>query len=168
MKKINEIYFREQNFTVFEVLRKIRKDKIILDEFKKLYVWNMEEKSKLIESLIINLPISPYFVMESNKAEYVIVDGLQRINAILEFVDNSFQLKGLDILRDLNGMKMKDISTALRTKIEDSKMLFYVLRHDIELDVLYSLFCRINTLRADAEFISERFQFINENVFKIK
>ncbi len=70
--------------------------------------WNTERKSHLIESLLVNVPIIPIVLYESNYGEYDVIDGNQRIRAIVDFYKNKFELTGVKFLPELNGYNIKD------------------------------------------------------------
>ena len=59
-------------------------------EYQRRRRWSRTQQSKLIESLIINVPIPPVFLYEYDYSQYEVMDGLQRLTAIREFYDNVF------------------------------------------------------------------------------
>ena len=59
--------------------------------------------SLLIESLLLNIPIPPVYLYESELARYEVMDGQQRLNAVREFLGNDFKLAALSQLAPLNG-----------------------------------------------------------------
>ena len=65
--------------------------------------WDIKRKSKLIESFIMNVPVPPCFLFESEFARYEVMDGQQRITTIRDFYENNFKLKGLEQWPELNG-----------------------------------------------------------------
>ena len=130
-------------------MRKYDDGRLIIDpEFQRNLVWKLEQKSKFIESIILNFPLPPFYVNETREGKYIIVDGLQRTTALYEFIHNKFRLSGLEALQHLNGKNFDDLkkmSGAYQTKIEDKKITLYVLRPSVPLSVIYDLFNRINT-----------------------
>src|SRR5438552_7666877 len=58
--------------------------------------WEKVRQSRLIESFIMNIPVPPLFVYESDLAKYEVMDGQQRITAILDFYTNKLELEGLE------------------------------------------------------------------------
>ncbi|HCJ1211037.1 TPA: DUF262 domain-containing protein, partial [Klebsiella pneumoniae] len=67
-------------------------------------IWNDEKKSKLIESILLKLPLPVFYFGERVSDEkWVVVDGLQRITTIYDFISGEFKLSKLEILNDLNG-----------------------------------------------------------------
>lgn len=79
-------------------------------DYQRNKVWDIGRKSKLIESLIINVPIPPIFLYEIDYNSFEVMDGLQRISTIIDFFNDKFVLKDLEIWPELNG---KDYSNLL-------------------------------------------------------
>jgi hypothetical protein len=72
-------------------------------EYQRRLVWDTEKKSRFIESLLMNIPVPPIFLYETDLNRYEVMDGQQRLNAILEFYENNLTLKGLESWSVLNG-----------------------------------------------------------------
>jgi len=144
-----DIDIRESPHSIFELMRKYNDGRLIIDpDFQRNLVWKPIQKSKFIESIILNFPLPPFYVNETREGKYIIVDGLQRTTALHEFLNNGFKLSGLDALTSLNDKSFNDlkkISGAYQTKIEDKKVMLYVLRPSVPIEVVYDLFNRINT-----------------------
>src|ERR1700735_2894006 len=58
---------------------------IINPDFQRLFRWELGQKSKLIESLLLGIPLPSIFVFEKEDSKWELIDGLQRISTILEF-----------------------------------------------------------------------------------
>ena len=81
--------------SIGEIVSMYDEEEIIVDpEFQRLFRWNIGQKSKLIESLLLGIPLPPIFVFEKEDRKWELIDGLQRISTILEFMGR---------LRDPNG-----------------------------------------------------------------
>ena len=72
-------------------------------EYQRRLVWDAEKKSRFIESLLMNIPVPPIFLYETDLNRYEVMDGQQRLNTILEFYDNNLVLRGLETWAVLNG-----------------------------------------------------------------
>ncbi len=149
----SDIDIREVSLSVFELVRRHDEGRLIVNpEFQRNpLVWKREQQSRFIESIILNFPLPPFYVSENLDGKYSIVDGLQRTTALHQFVnnkDNKFSLQGLEALKRLNGKTFDDLkkmSGAYQTKIEDRRLILYVLKHSVPIRVIYDLFKRINT-----------------------
>lgn len=78
-------------------------------EFQRRHRWDKEQKSRLIESFIMNVPIPPIFLYEDKYSHYEVMDGLQRLTAIKEFYKNELVLQGLQEWPELNGKRYQDL-----------------------------------------------------------
>lgn len=87
-------------------------------DYQRRITWDNKKRSKLIESLIINIPIPPIFLYEYDYDKYEIMDGLQRVSAIIDFYDNKYKLTGLEEWKELDGKKYKDLPEKIREGID--------------------------------------------------
>jgi len=77
----------EMKMSIGEIINLYRDGEIIIrPEFQRLFRWNIAQKSRFIESILIGIPIPPIFVQQRDNGEWEVVDGLQRLSTILEFV----------------------------------------------------------------------------------
>jgi hypothetical protein len=72
-------------------------------EYQRRHRWGVERQSRLIESLIMNVPIPPIFLYEYDYSRYEVMDGLQRLTAIHDFYKDQYVLTGLTHWSELNG-----------------------------------------------------------------
>ncbi|MGD1909516.1 MAG: DUF262 domain-containing protein [Rivularia sp. (in: cyanobacteria)] len=144
-----DIDIRDDPQSVFEFMRKYDNGKLIIDpDFQRNVVWRLEQKSQFIESVILNFPLPPWYVNQTKDGKYIIVDGLQRTTALHEFVNDKFILTGLEALTKLNGYKfskLKELPGDYQTKIEDKKLIIYIIRPSVPIEVVYDIFNRVNT-----------------------
>jgi hypothetical protein len=89
--------------------------------------WDEVRQSRLIESFVMNIPIPPLFVYESDFAKYEVMDGQQRISAIKDFYSNKLKLKGLDQWPELNGRIYDTLPSAIRKGIDRRSISYFVL-----------------------------------------
>lgn len=73
--------------SIGEIVNMYENREIVIDpEFQRLFRWSISQKSKLIESILLGIPLPPIFVFESDNGKWELVDGLQRVSTILEFM----------------------------------------------------------------------------------
>lgn len=89
--------------------------------------WDKVRQSKLIESFIMNIPIPPLFVYESDLAKYEVMDGQQRISAILDFYSDKLILHGLEQWPELNGRYYSSLPSEIRRGIDRRSISYIVL-----------------------------------------
>lgn len=89
--------------SIGEIVSMYEANEIKIDpEFQRLFRWSNSQKSKLIESLLLGIPLPPIFVFEKEAGEWELIDGLQRLSTILEFMgilkDSSGEIRPPSIL----------------------------------------------------------------------
>ena len=115
--------------------------------------WTVPQKSKLIESLLLNIPVPPIFLYESNEARYEVMDGQQRLNSVREFIAGDFALSGLPILEPLNGLRYSRCPPRMRRVLDRASLSAIVLLLESETVESSS---RILTLTDMRRFIFDR------------
>jgi uncharacterized protein with ParB-like and HNH nuclease domain len=142
----NDIEIGETPFSIFEYLRQLEKGKITIQpDFQRKQVWNNAQKSKFIESIILNFPLPPIYLNETKESSYIVIDGLQRSTALQQFYTGQYALTGIEALPKYNNYKFKDLPETLQSKFEDKKLTVFVLKPSTPMIVIYDLFNRINT-----------------------
>lgn len=136
-------------------------------EFQRRHRWDRVRQSRLIESFIMNVPITPVFLYEKDFSSYEVMDGLQRLTAIKEFYCDEFPLEGLEEWPELNGRKYSELPTQIRKGIDRRNISSIILlketaKSEVEASYLKQLvFSRINSGGAkleDQEFRNAQFQ----------
>lgn len=133
--------------SVFQLKRKWEKEPSMLDlapDFQRDLVWNSKQKSELIESILMGIPLPLIYVKEDERGVYIIVDGKQRLNTLFEFINNKFALTNLSILRTKNGCHFKELTSMEQNKIEDCSLTLHVIKAPTSDRVTFDLFDRVN------------------------
>lgn len=124
-------------------------------DYQRLFRWDEEKQSRFIESLILEMPVPPIFVIETEEGVYELIDGLQRISSYLHFrgeklgegenINKDLVLCGCDIIEDLNGYSFETLPKALQIKIKRSFVRMEVIKKESEPSLKYHMFKRLNT-----------------------
>lgn len=142
---IDTLLIRNENRTVHDVLRRIEKGTFIMDpDFQRDFIWKEDKQGKLIESVLMRIPLPVFYLAENKKGEMVVVDGLQRLSTFQRFVNNDFTLK-LPHQRELNNKRFKDLSPKLQNRIEDCNLILYVIDSKVPSQALLDIFERVNS-----------------------
>lgn len=80
--------------------------------------WTEAQKSRLIESFIMNVPVPPVFIYEWDYNKYEVMDGLQRMTAVRDFYDGLFTLTGLEYWQELEGRRYNELPVQIRAGID--------------------------------------------------
>lgn len=86
--------------------------------YQRRITWDNKKRSRLIESFIMNIPVPPIFVYEIEYGRYEVMDGLQRISAIMDFYNNVYPLEDLNEWSELNGKHYKELPKKVREGID--------------------------------------------------
>jgi hypothetical protein len=89
--------------------------------------WDPARQSRLIESFIMNIPVPPLFVFESDLAKYEVMDGQQRITAVRDFYANLYPLQGLEQWPELNGRVYEKLPEEIRKGLDRRSISYIVL-----------------------------------------
>lgn len=99
----------------------------IRPEYQRRLVWDRKKKSLFIESLLMNIPVPPIFLYESDLSRYEVMDGQQRVNAIIEFYENELKLVGLETWPALNGYTYKKCPPRIQKGLDRRRISATVL-----------------------------------------
>ena len=137
-------------------------DMDIHPEFQRIFRWDADQKSRLIESLLLRIPIPPIFVSQRPDGVWDIIDGVQRLSTIFEFIGvyrdedglliEPSTLRATEYLPDLDGYRWEQAGTsgkvftdALRRDIKRAKLEFRIIRKESDENAKYDLFQRLNS-----------------------
>jgi hypothetical protein len=148
----NEIRTEAVDFSFGELLNLHRENEIIIrPEYQRLFRWTLEQRSRLIESILLKLPIPPIFLIEDDNGILELIDGLQRTSSVLQFMDHEaiseeeLVLTGCDILTDINGKRFSDFNTSVRLGLKRTPIRAIIIKKSGSDFVKYEMFKRLNT-----------------------
>lgn len=162
-EKTKEIFTDSYPMSIGELINLYQENELdIHPEFQRFFRWNMRQKTKLIESILLGIPIPAIFVSQSEKGVWDVIDGVQRLSTIFEFtgvlIDEDkvevppSRLEKTDYLPSLQDKvwKSDDIQNsftqAQRIDFKRQKIGIQIIRKESDPNIKYELFNRINTL----------------------
>lgn len=141
---IDTVLIRNENRTVYDVLRRIEKGSFVMDpDFQRDFIWPEDKQCKLIESVMMRIPLPVFYLAENVKGQMIVVDGLQRLSTFQRFVNNQLKLK-LPHQPELNNKYFKDLSPKLQNRVEDCNLVLYVIDAKVPPQALLDIFERVN------------------------
>ena len=109
-------------------------------------LWSPTNMSRLIESILLKLPLPIFYFDVSNPDKWIVVDGLQRLSTIKKFmVDKKLKLKNLEFLEELDGKSYDDLDRGFYRIFENTQIVTYQIEAQTPKKVRYSIFNRLNT-----------------------
>ena len=132
--------------TIGQLVDKLQYEEVKIPEYqRKSGLWDPKRKSRFIESLMLRLPIPLFYFDERELDIWWVVDGLQRVTTIREFVlDKKFKLSNLEFLKKLNGLGWDDLERNYQRNINQSQITINLIQKDTPEKVKHNIFRRIN------------------------
>lgn len=163
----DEISIDTKVFTLDNIINKLIEGTLNLNpDFQRNEVWTPVKKSQLIESLMLRIPIPMFYVSSDSKENYSVVDGVQRLSTIRDFVlgkeyidsineendegdlslrGKGFRLKHLEFWTNYEGLTFKELPSMLKNRIRDTNFQFTIINPGTPEEVKRNIFKRINT-----------------------
>jgi hypothetical protein len=143
IRSMNTVYSTEMIHQRFQDCEE--EGSFVIPDFQRSQnVWDKATKSRFIESLFLDMPIMNITVFAFDIEKLEIVDGLQRINTIHEYINNDLKLNGLELLEDFNGKSFHDLPSSLQIIFKRKALNFTILDDTNDESIKYELFNRIN------------------------
>lgn len=142
---IDELAIRDERRSAIDVSRRIDKQRILLaPDFQRGFVWDERKQSRLIESVLLRIPLPVFYLAEDDQGRLIAVDGVQRLTTLHRFLQGKLKLK-LPDRPELDGRALGDLDARLQNRIEDCQLLFYVIDHAVPERARLDIFDRVNS-----------------------
>ncbi len=141
---IDDLLIRNENRTIHDIIRRIDQSNYVMDpEFQRDFIWPEDKQSKLIESVIMRIPLPVFYVAEDDQGRMVVVDGLQRLSTFHHFIKDKLKLKLRD-REELNGRRFSDLPPKIKNRVEDCNLIFYIIDSKVPERARLDIFERVN------------------------
>ena len=160
-KAAKQIYTDGYDMSIGEVVSLYKEGELYINPaFQRLFRWETSQKSRFIESLLMGIPIPPIFVFQTNTGVWELIDGLQRISTILEFMgilkkqnNELYPPSTMEATRYLPSLEgkvwdaesKKSIGKVQQIAIRRVRIRVEILKKESDIDSKYELFQRLNT-----------------------
>lgn len=141
---LDSLLIRTEQRTIQDVLRRVKDGVIKLDpDFQREFLWDTDRQSRLIESILMRIPLPVFYVAEDEDGKLVVVDGLQRLSTMREFAEGRLTLA----LRspELDGKNLRTLLPRYKRRFEDGQLLFYIIDARAPERVRLDVFERVNS-----------------------
>lgn len=137
-----------RSLTIESIIGRLEHDEIDLtpDFQRKGDLWTKVQQSRLIESMMLKIPLPTFYFNATDDNKWVVIDGLQRLTALKNFfVKKTLTLQGLEFLVDFNGHKVDDLPRHYYRRIRETQIHSYTIEKGTPEEITYNIFKRINT-----------------------
>jgi uncharacterized protein with ParB-like and HNH nuclease domain len=142
----NQMDYTSVGLTVGYTVQMLRDGEIYIPEYQRHIVWSDKKRMRLIETVLLGLPISEFFAVKIDEEKWELLDGVQRLSTLDAFLNNNIQLKNLERLSKCNGFRFSDLSPLEQGKFESRGTRIVLLLENVRLETRLELFMRINGL----------------------
>jgi Protein of unknown function DUF262 len=140
----DELTIRDERRSAVDVVRRINSRRFRMDpDFQRDFVWKKDKQSRLIESILMRIPLPVFYVAEDDNGLNVVVDGRQRLTTLRRFLDNEFELD-LPDRPEFNAKNYKSLDPRLQNRIEDCQLHFYIIDKMVPESARLDIFERVN------------------------
>jgi len=147
-----KIVWQAKDFSIREFLMMKNDGELILQpDYQRNFVATPSIASKLVESILLDVPIPVIYLAEEMDGTYSVIDGQQRLTSFLSFVEGKypngeeFRLTGLKVLKELNRKNFQQIDSPLQTKIKTTTLHSIIIKKESNEDIKFEIFERLNT-----------------------
>jgi hypothetical protein len=144
-----KIRIATKTFSLREVVDQINENEIDLaPDFQRDYVWKQRQRTRLVESILLNIPLPAFYFNQERDGTYQVVDGIQRLSTIQRFMADRHILEedDLEYLRDLKGLTYSTMDPAMVRRFRGTQIVVHVIEPQTPDEVKYDIFGRVNTL----------------------
>lgn len=133
------------NMTVFLLQNMKLNGKLLMDvTYLHGKEWKNPKRSKLIESILLGIPLPAFYLRENPEGAMAVIDGKQRLSAIFDYINGNYRLERLTELKSISGLTYEQLPPFMQNRIEESQMVFHIIKPQSYDSMTMEVFQRVN------------------------
>lgn len=143
-----DIRITQKSFSIREVCMQIEdKELDLAPDFQRSFVWKIPQQVRLIESILMGIPLPAFYFNQDKHGAQQVVDGVQRLTTIKRFMSNELTLKEDDLvsLPDLKDQTYATLDSATKRRFANTQIVAYIIEPQTPDALKYDIFNRVNT-----------------------
>ena len=142
---IDALLIRNEQCQVQDAVRRINRDQFVMDpDFQRDFIWDESKQSKLVESVMMRIPLPVFYLAEDYEGRKIVVDGLQRLSTFQRFLSGDLRLR-LPDRPELDGKRFQELEDRLQIRFEDFNLTLYVIDARAPERARMDIFERVNS-----------------------
>jgi hypothetical protein len=144
-----KIRITTKSFSLRDVVTQIDDYDIDLSpDFQREYVWKARQRTRLVESILLGIPLPAFYFNQTADGRFQVVDGVQRLSTIALFMKDGHKLASHDLeyLTDLHDLTYNELDPAALRRFRSTQIVVHVIEPQTPDEVKYDIFNRVNTL----------------------
>jgi hypothetical protein len=141
-----QIFSDKSDPSVSDLYIRYKEGELVLQpDFQRQFIWDAKKSSRLIESCILEVPLPMIYFAEESDGRESVIDGQQRLTAFINFMDGTYSLTGLTVLRELNGCSFRSLDREHQNKIKRCAIRTTTIKKESSENLKFEIFERLNT-----------------------
>lgn len=137
-----------KNYTLREIFNQIEENELDLaPDFQRSFVWKKNQQVRLIESILLGIPLPAFYFNLDHSGAIQVVDGVQRLTTVKLFMSDELELTEgyLEYLSDLKDLTFSTLDPSTRRRFASTQIVAHVIEPQTPDEVKYDIFNRVNT-----------------------
>jgi Protein of unknown function DUF262 len=143
-----QIRITTKNYTLREVFSQLEESELDLaPDFQRSFVWQIKQQIRLIESILLGIPLPAFYFNLDASGGMQVIDGVQRLTTVKRFMSDELRLLDgdLEYLHDFAGDTFSNLDSATRRRFQSTQIVAHVIEPQTPDEVKYDIFNRVNT-----------------------
>ncbi|MDJ0826847.1 MAG: DUF262 domain-containing protein [Rhodobacter sp.] len=139
------------DIAIQSLVEQVKNDTIFLrplssrPRYQRQYVWTNPLASRLIESILLNVPVPPCYLSQNDEFELDVIDGQQRIYSLFRYLENQFPLSSLEVLKEISGRRFFELDPKIQRQLKTYSLRCVLITNESHPEIKFDVFERLNT-----------------------